>query len=125
MKKIDIKIPDNLTTEQEVIQIAKRLTAKGLPSGRKLLGTGVEIRDMITQINIIRESTEKPIKTFTCSVCDTITDARAASYLWTNYGGRPKKKPYCSKECCQKVIELVGGSRVSIKRSGLKNLTFF
>jgi len=121
MKKIEIKIPDNLTPQEEIWAIAKKLNKKMLSQGpTTLLGSGYEIKDIQTQITITREATEKPIKTIACTVCKTIFEDKLGSPVYTNYGGNVKKLLYCSKECCQAVIDVLGEGRVSLTRGKLQ-----
>jgi hypothetical protein len=121
MEKVNITIPDNLTHEQEIFAIAKALGAKMLPSGKtKLLGSGYEIQNIQTQITITREAVEKPIVTIECSVCKTIFEKKIGAALYVNYGGKPRKRLFCSTECCNEVINICGEGRAALNKKDLK-----
>jgi len=119
MEKITITIPDNLTPNEELLAISKELGKKLLPSNQKLLGSGYELKDLQTQITIVREQVEKPIVTRNCPVCQTIFEQKIGRPLWTNYGGSQKKHYYCKDECRETVLHIVGSGRASIKKSDL------
>jgi len=120
MEKINITIPDNLTSEQELMAIAKQLGRKLLPTdNKKLLGTGYEIKHLETQITIKREQVEKPIVTRTCPICQTIFEQKIGKRLWTNYGGVQKQHHYCKDECRETVLQVAGTGRAAIKKSEL------
>lgn len=126
MEKITITIPDNLTPEQELFAIVKKLGSKLLPSGtNKLLGNGYEIKDLQTAIIIKRKSTEKVTVTRNCPICATMFDHHVARPLWTNYGGVKKLHHYCSDECREKMMEICGEGRASIQKNKLKPLRTF
>ena len=90
-----------------------------MPTNKKLLGRGYEIKNLETQINIKREPIEKPIVTRECSVCLTVFEQKIGKKLWINYGGNYKQKHYCSSECRETVLQLIGSSRASIKKREL------
>ena len=115
MEKINITIPDNLDTNGELLAIAKQLGKKLLPTNKKLLGRGYEIKHLETQINIKREPVEKPIVTRECSVCSTVFEQKISKKLWINYGGSQKQRHYCSNSCRETVLQLLGSDRASIK----------
>lgn len=119
MNKINIVIPDNLTPNQEVMEIAKLLGKKLLPSNQKYLGDGYEIKHLETQITIKRIATEKAIITHDCPVCKTTVEQSAAKVLWTNYGGKRKKHHYCSDNCRDYVSETLGLGRSSTSKNSL------
>jgi hypothetical protein len=126
MEKINITIPDNLTPQEELFAIAKQLGKKMLPAGKtNLLGSGYEIQDLQTQITIIRKAVDKPIVTIDCSVCRTVFEKSIGKILYVNYGGKNRQRHFCSEECCQAVIDIVGEGRASMKRNGLKPMRFF
>lgn len=128
MKVIEITIPDNLTSEQEALEIAKHLVKKKLPTnkifvdGKKpvLIGDGFEVKELNVQINIKREPAQNPIKTIECAVCATIFEKSLGAGLWVNYGGKIARRHYCSKNCRQEVLELAGYGRAAIKKADLK-----
>lgn len=119
MQKINITIPDNLDANGELLAIVKQLGKEFLPTNKKLLGRGYEIKNLETQINIKREPIEKPIVTRECSVCLTVFEQKIGKKLWINYGGNYKQKHYCSSECRETVLQLIGSSRASIKKREL------
>ena len=119
MQKINITIPDNLDANGELLAIVKQLGKAFLPTNKKLLGSGYEIKNLETQINIKREPIEKPIVTRECSVCLTVFEQKIGKKLWINYGGNYKQKHYCSSECRETVLQLIGSSRASIKKREL------
>ena len=123
MKKIDITIPSGLNQSQEIVAIAKHLSKKLLPSGKKLIGNEIEVAELETQINIKRKVKEKPMAI--CSVCACAFEKKHGKQLWVNYGGMPKQKRYCSDSCRDTILELVGTERASINRKGVKNQFFF
>lgn len=122
-KTINIKIADNLTEQQEVIAIAKKLAQKQL-SGRsdnksvKRLGGGVDIKNLQTTIVIDRVSNEKPIELLTCNVCGCEYQSDMAKYYYHNYGGKNTKRGVCSDDCVQFMIDNFG-VRVAKKASQL------
>jgi hypothetical protein len=125
MEKIKINIPDNLSKEDEIKMITEQLGRKLLStSNQKLIGRGYEINQLETQIIINREPTEKPIVTKECSVCNTVYDQTIGVSLWVNYGGSAKKRYYCSDNCREYILQIVGNGRASIKRSNLTFMTF-
>lgn len=129
MKKIEIKIPDDLTPEQEAVAISKKLMQKAIGNSpknkdQKLIGSGLTITDLQTQITITRVSKEKPITLCTCSVCGTQYQSNLAAYYWHNYGGNPKKIAVCSEVCKSFVIELLRG-RAAATKNKLTPIRFY
>jgi hypothetical protein len=120
MQKITVTIPDNLTPQEELKAIAEHLGKKLLPSNKKLLGSGYEIKDLQTQINIVRQPVEKPIVTHDCPMCNTVVERKLAKVLYTNYGGKTQKHFHCSDECRNAMINLVGEGRCSLHKHTLK-----
>lgn len=116
MDKIIITIPDNLDANSELLAIAKQLGRKLLPTNNKLLGSGYDVKHLETQIIIKREAIEKPIVTRECSVCSTIFEQKISKKLWVNYGGKRKQRHYCSDDCREVVLQLVGSGRASVKK---------
>lgn len=120
MQKINVVIPDNLSIEQELIEIAKELGKNLLPaSEKKLVGAGYEVKHLQTQITIERKPVEKPIVTCKCSVCNTIFEKSLGHKLWVNYGGIPVKRLYCSDQCRNTVMEIVGKGRAAKTKKGV------
>lgn len=127
MEKITIKIPDNLTPEQEAFRIARELGKKMLPTGKKenlALGDGYEIKHLQTVIIIKRTPTEEVITTQQCN-CGNIFIRKAGLKLFTNYGGDTKTLLYCSEVCRQNTIDVAGENRVSKTRKNLKPFICF
>lgn len=119
MKKLHLKIPGNLNPQQEVLEIAKLLSQKLLPSAQKQLGTGVDIKELQTQITIERVPVEKARKTTECSVCKSLFENRAGKKLWVNYGGQVRTVHYCSDTCRDVVLEICGPGRAAINRKDI------
>lgn len=72
--KIEIRIPDNLSKEQEVLLIAKNLS-KTMIQGQKLLSNGKNDFNIIEPedtIKIVRYTKERKFKTQECSICNTL-----------------------------------------------------
>lgn len=129
MRKIEIKIPDNLTQQEEVVAISKKLmqrslTGSGASKEIKRIGTEVNIIDLHTQINIIRESKEPVIEMVKCNVCGCDYQNNTASFYWHNYGGNPKRVAVCSEKCVNAVVEYLG-DRAATSKYKLKRLKFF
>ena len=122
MEKINITIPDNLNANEEILAIAKHLGNNMLPTNKELISCSYELKHLETQITIKREPTEDTIVTRECSVCATIFEQGIGSKLWVNYGGKKKQRHYCSDECREVVLQIVGNGRASIKKGGLVGL---
>lgn len=123
MEKIKIEIPDNLSPEDEAILLAKILEKKLLPSSNnKKIGSGYEMKKLETQIIIKRVSIEKPVITRECKVCDNIFAQNAGRVLWVNYGGKRQKKYYCSDDCLDFVLNIVGSHRAALRKLKLKQI---
>lgn len=128
-KDIIIKIPDDLTPEQEAIAIVKKMRQKLLSSvGRnkeqKRIGTEINIIHPETDIKIIRQSKEKPIKFCKCNVCNKDYQSDKAVYAYTNYGGVPRKIATCSPQCVNDLVAF-SPDRISASKKSLKPLRFF
>lgn len=110
MNKIEIKIPDNLTPIQEAALIARKLAKKSLPNSTAtaLIGNGLTVTDLQTQIIITRVNKEKPIKMINCPICGHIYEHGKGINYFHNYGGDPLKKSVCSTECRESVLSLLG-----------------
>lgn len=125
MKKIRIEIKDNLSKEQEIIAIARKLANKTiLLSNHKVIGSSIEVQDLETQITIIRKPSERTLITKECSVCKTIFQKSSGISLYQNIGGKVRLSKYCSKECSDIVVNFLG-DRGSYKRKDLVFITFF
>jgi len=122
-EKIIIKIPGNLTPQEEVLHIARELSKKQLQSGIKIksLGTGSEIKHLETDIKIIREPVEELTITKECSVCSTIFETKKGKSAWTNYGGYQRKVVFCSENCRTNSMKIIPAGRMCLKRSELHN----
>lgn len=126
MKKIRIKIPDNLSPEEEAVEIGQRLVQKALSGSAtkresKRIGDFVEIKELETNIIIERVSHQKNIELVKCNVCGCDYQSDLFKSVWHNYGGKHRKIHVCS-ESCQKELLLFLGKRASIKRKDLKPL---
>lgn len=121
MEIIRITIPDDLTPEQELLEIGKKLGKKMLPqNNQKMLGSGYTIKHLQTAIVIERKSTVKPIVTRECSVCQTLFDQCVGKGFWTNYGGKIRRIYVCCEECRKQYMGILGDGRCAKTKSGLK-----
>lgn len=123
-KIVKISIPDNLTPVQEAEEIRNRLNQKAL-SGKgyenfKRIGEGIEIKDAKTIIEITRKPSEPYITTKSCTVCECSYQSDMGVKIWVNYGGVVKSLVYCSKKCCDAVIDICGPGRAAYNRKKLK-----
>ena len=121
MEKITITISDNLSPEQEVFAIAKKL-GKALGPLRNLLalGDGYEVKQLDTQIIIKRVPSSPLLITQTCSVCDTIFEPKVGVSMYVNYGGIVQKRRYCCEDCKNVVKDMCGPGRAVDKKKDLK-----
>lgn len=125
MKKITIKIKDNLSPQQEALEIAKQLAKNPLMLGGgavAFIGQGVEIQELKTTIEIERIPSE-PIMCL-CSVCDTNFDKSIGKRLYINYGGNVKSNFYCSDGCRNIVLSFLPPERASKTRKFIKQSNF-
>jgi hypothetical protein len=124
MNKIEIEIPDNLSPSQEAVLIAKKMmqAQKKLGTrGQKLIGNSLELVHLETQITIKRVTTEKPEKTFVCSVCGTTCSMKLSVPLFHNYGGYRKRNNYCTSECRDFVASFLGIGRGNKEKKEVKH----
>jgi hypothetical protein len=123
MKKINIRIPDNLSPAREAIEISKRIFNTGLLGNGsiKKIGNSVDVWDNQTTITITRVPTTPITKTTECSVCKAIFDNPTGKCLYVNYGGKRKKRIYCSDVCRDFVYSICGNQRVSKTKTYLKS----
>ena len=127
MKKIIIKIADNLTPRQEQIELNKQLNKilLGNNNNTKLLGDGVTIKHKQTEIIIERvtppSEKRKEIKLLKC-FCGKEFASNTGKKLYVNYGGNVRSKLYCSDVCRGVVLSLSGVGRASFTRNGLKSV---
>lgn len=124
-KPIRITIPDNLSKEDEVFAISKKLQQKALSGhgrqeDRKMIGDYNQIIDLTTTIIVERKSKEKPIEMVKCTACGCEYQNDMFFPVYVNYGGQNKLLKYCSESCQESVIEVCGEGRASKKRTGLK-----
>jgi len=130
MKTIKINIPDNLSSEKEIFEIAKKLQQKSLSGHAKnksvlRIGDNIDIKDIQTQIIITRVSDEKPILMVKCNVCDCEYSSDKPFYYFHNYGGIRKRNSVCSEDCRKFMLDNFG-SRVSKSAKKLTNcINFF
>ena len=61
---------------------------------------------------------QDPLKTETCNCCNKKYNPKKSFVLYTNYGGTNRKINYCSENCADEVIFVIG-NRVS--KNPLKN----
>lgn len=120
---IEIRIPDNLSKDQELALINKHLSKNLIQNSQKLLSDGkndftiIEPQDTI---KIIRYTKERKFKTVECSVCNCLYQKSKGTALFNNYGGIATRSTVCSIDCANIFIELVGTDRVSTVRKDIK-----
>lgn len=124
-KPIRITIPDNLSKEDEVFAITKKLQQKSLSGhgrqeDKKMIGDYNKVTDLTTTIIVERKSKEKPIEMVKCTACGCEYQNDMFFPVYVNYGGKNKLLKYCSENCQEAVIEVCGEGRASKKRNGLK-----
>lgn len=129
MKKINIKIPDDLSPKEEALLIAQRLNQKMLAGhGRQMdklrIGTQVDIKHLTTQITIERTG-DKPIEMVTCNVCGCDYQNNTYKGVWVNYGGERKEVKTCSENCGSALIDLCGIGRAAFKKKDLHPFRFY
>ena len=120
---IVIKIPDNLSKDQELVLINKHLSKSLIANSQKLLSDGKNdftIIDPQDTIKIIRYTKERKFKTVECSVCNCLYQKSKGTALFNNYGGIARRSTVCSLNCANVFIELVGTDRVSLVRKEIK-----
>ena len=122
MEKIIIKIPDNLTPEEERFAIFKKMGKALAPPKKKQLaiGEGYVVQQLQTEIVIIREPVVKLTVVHECSVCKTLFEPLDGFKLYVNYGGITKKRLYCSDNCVVTVMSICGEGRASKTKGKLK-----
>jgi uncharacterized Fe-S center protein len=121
MKKVTIKIKDNLSPEQEAFEIAKQLAKNPLMLGNSVvgyIGQGVEVQHLKTTIEIERIPTEPTM--CICSVCDCNFEKSVGKRVFINYGGSINKRLYCSEDCRKIVLNLLPENRASKTRKKLR-----
>ena len=125
MTNVKIKIPTNLTPQQEAIEISKKLLKSSLLENKSkiLIGLDLEVQKLKTTIEIERIAPE-PIMS-RCSVCDCNFEEKIGKKLFTNYGGRVKQITYCSEICRDEVILILPSNRYSLTKSKLKKIKFY
>lgn len=60
-----------------------------------------------------------PKKEAVCNCCRKVYDKKQAQSVFTNYGGMVRELKYCSDNCADTVVELIGG-RTSRDKSKVK-----
>lgn len=121
--KIRIVIPHNLSNEEELIEINKRLTQKLLASsGRRVdhkrLGNQLDIQHLKTEITIERTG-EKPIEMVICNTCGCEYQNNLFKRVFINYGGINKTIKVCSDTCQDALIDICGTGRAAKKKKDL------
>ena len=129
-KSITITIPDNLSKEDEVFAISKKLQQKALSThgrqdDKKMIGDYNKVIDLTTTIVVKRTSKDKPIEMVKCTVCGCEYQNDMFFPVYVNYGGQNKLLKFCSEKCQEDVIEVCGEGRASKKRTGLKPVRTF
>ena len=103
-KPIRITIPDNLSKEDEVFAITKKLQQKALSGhgrqeDKKMIGDYNKVTDLTTTIIVERKSKEKPIEMVKCPDCGCEYQNDMFFPVYVNYGGKNKLLKYCSESC--------------------------
>jgi hypothetical protein len=127
MEKIIIKIPDNLTPEEERFAIFKKMGKALAPPKKKQLaiGEGYIVQQLQTEIVIVREPVVKLTVVHECSVCKTLFEPVDGFKLYVNYGGITRERLYCSNSCREVVIGICGEGRASKTKGKLKPIRLF
>ena len=125
-KSIKIVISSDLTPEQEVIEISKKLTGKLLSgSGSQLdklrIGNEINISYLNTFIEIERK-VNNLIEFVPCPICECEFQNDLFFRVWTNYGGKIKQHRCCSEDCQEDYINALGNGRASKTKSKLAPL---
>ncbi len=112
-KSIRITIPDNLSKEEEVFAISKKLQQKALSShgrqeDKKMIGDYNQVIDLTTTIIVERKSKEKPIEIVKCPACSCEYQNDMFLPVFINYGGNKKKIKVCSESCQNDIIDVCG-----------------
>lgn len=127
MKEINIIIKDNLTKDQEAIEIAKQLSKNKVflsQGNKKLIGDTIEVQELNTVIKIERYTKERVYKTLTCSRCNCMFASNTSKNVYHNYGGKINTLKYCSDECANEVLNFLG-DRASLDRKKINVNLFF
>lgn len=129
-KDVRIVIDDNLSEQEELLEIAKRLRQKSLSSSgiskqHKRIGNQVDVKSLETTITIVRKSKEKPIEFVTCNLCGCEYQSDLGKVYYHNYGGKRNKKKVCSDNCLNNILDALG-NRASKSASKLPSpINFF
>lgn len=128
-KRIELEIPDGLSSYEEAAEIGKRLMQKSLSGSgydrnNKQIGERTKIKHLETII-VIKRKGGKYIETLKCSVCGCDYQSDLAKKIFVNYGGVTKQRTYCSDNCDQSVIDVCGTGRAAFKKKDLKFNYFF
>lgn len=128
-KHIKIVIPSDLTPEQEVIEISKKLVGKLLSGSARQadklrIGDEVNISYLNTHIEIERK-VHNIIEFIPCPICRVEFQNDLFFRAWTNYGGKTKQHKLCSEQCREEFIELLGQGRGAKTKTGLVPVRLF
>jgi len=111
---IKVRVPDNLTEQEELVQVGKLLRQKMLSGGsqnksQSKIGTEVNISFNKTIIEIERYTTEPVLKQMHCNVCGCEfyeEKNRPRFRYYHNYGGLIRHNKVCSSECQEIAISI-------------------
>lgn len=126
MEKIRIEIYDDLSPIEELHAINKQML-KALPRGKKakLIGDGMTIKHLESQIVIVRIPRVKVNTLLICTVCSNNFEKALGKKLYVNYGGMKRTLYYCSETCRGVVAEVCGDTRASVKSKEVKHALLF
>ncbi len=129
-KSIRITIPDNLSKEEEIFAISKKLHQKALSShgsqnDKKMIGDYNQVIDLTTTIIVERKSKEKPIEMVKCPACNCEYQNDMFLPVFINYGGNKKKIKVCSESCQNDIIDVCGEGRAAKTSRGVKPVRTF
>ncbi len=129
-KSIKITIPDNLSQEEEVFAISKKLQQKALSShgrqeDKKMIGDYNKVIDLTTTIIVERKSKEKPIEMVKCPCFENNYQNDMFLPVFINYGGNKKKIKVCSESCQKDIIAVCGEGRAAKTSRGVKPVRTF
>jgi hypothetical protein len=113
----------------EELQAINKQMLKALPKGKKanqkLIGDGMTIKHLKSQIEIVRIPRVKVNTLLICTVCSNNFEKKLGKPLYVNYGGMKRTLYYCSETCRGVVAEVCGDTRASVKSKEVKNALLF
>lgn len=130
--KIKVRVPDNLTEQEELVEVGKLLQQKMLSGGGQSkaqlkLGNEVKLSFNKTIIEIERYATAPVLKQMHCNICDCEfyeEKDRPRFRYYHNYGGMIKHNKVCSKEC-QEIAISINPNRIFKSRKQSSTVRLF